>query len=213
MFISKLQLDPTKSETARALQNRGLLHSAFENSVEGIRPHVLWRLEPDMSILAISNDIPYLGDIQTQFGNKRIRPSCKPYDSYLETINAGDLMIFRITVNPVINKCDGSKNGKDIPLNLRRTKNYPFSAEDWMKNKLEERGVSVCNIRDISHETVYFVKEGNRIPIFMVSYSGLFEVIDAALLRDAMRKGIGGKKTYGCGLLTAIHVAPVDKAL
>ncbi len=206
MFISKIQLDPMKRETARALQNRGLLHTAFENSIEGIRPHILWRLEPDFSILAVSNEIPYLGDIRTQFGNDRIRPSCKPYDPYLGTIHTGDLMRFRISVNPVINKSDGSKNGKDVPLNLRRTKNYPFSAEDWTKKKLEERGVSICNIRDISHETVYFVKDGRRIPIFMVSYSGLFKVTDADQLRDAMQKGIGGKRTYGCGLLTAVKV-------
>lgn len=206
MFISKLQLDPKKRETARALQNRGILHTAFENSVEGKRPHVLWRLEPDMSILAISNEIPYLGDIQVQFGNDMVKPSCKPYEPYLDTICTGDLMRFRVTVNPVINKSDGSKNGKDVPLNLRRTKNYPFCAEDWIIKKLEERGASVCSIRDIGHETSYFLKEGRRIPIFIVSYSGLLNVIDADLLKDAMREGIGGKKTYGCGLLTAIRI-------
>jgi len=178
----------------------------MERSINGERPHILWRLEPNMSILAVSKEIPYLGDIQTQFGDTSIRPESKPYDDYIDNISIGNLMRFTLAVNPVINKNDGSKNGKDIPLNLKRTVNYPFSAEDWTRKKLEERGTDVKEIRDISHETVYFYKNGIRIPIFLVTYSGVFTVKDAELVKEAMKTGIGGKKSYGCGLLTAIRI-------
>lgn len=206
MFISRIQLNPRKRDTAKALQNRQLLHSAIERSIDGERPHILWRLEPDMSILAVSKDIPYLGDIQNQFGDVSVKPATKPYDAYIDTINDGDLMRFKLTVNPVINKSDGSKNGKDVPLNLKRTEKYSFSAEDWTRKKLEERGVVVNEIKDFSHETVYFVKNERRIPIFMVTYTGVFRVKDAELLKEAMKSGIGGKKSYGCGLLSAVRI-------
>ncbi len=206
MIISKIQLDPRKRDTAKALQNRGLFHSAMEDSVGGERPHILWRLEPNMSILAVSKDIPFLGDIQNRFGDSFSKPVSKPYDAYLDSIADGDLMKFTITVNPVINVSNGSKNGKDVPLNLRRTPKYPFCAEDWMIKKLEERGVEVREIRDIAHETVYFIKRNRRIPIFMVTYSGVFHVRESKELKDAMITGIGGKKTYGCGLLSAVRI-------
>lgn len=206
MYISKVQLDPRKRETVRALQNRELLHSAIEQTIEGERPHILWRLEPDMSILALSREIPYWGEVYSQFGNGVTKPVCKPYDDYLETITNGCVMKFKLIVNPVINKADGSKNGKDVPLNLKRTKKYPFSAGDWVKKKLEERGVIVDDIQATSHETVYFVKDKQRIPIFTVTYSGIFRVTDANLLKEAMRTGIGGKRSYGCGMLTAIKI-------
>lgn len=206
MFISRIRLDPKKKETARALQNRELLHAAIERSKKGDRPHILWRLEPNMDLLAVSDDAPDFEEVQKQFGSTLIKPASKPYDEYLDSINNGDLMRFRVTVNPVINKNDGSKNGKDVPLNLRRTANYPFSAEDWTRKKLIEHGVEVINIQDAAHETVFFTKNGIRIPIFMVTYIGVFRVKNSFQLREIMRAGIGGKKTYGCGLLTAIKI-------
>ncbi len=206
MFISKIQLDPKKRETAKALQDRSILHAALESTIEGERPHILWRLEPDRSILAVSRDIPYLGDMQNRFGNGATRPETKAYDDYINTIEDGNRMRFVITVNPVINKADGSKNGKDVPLNLRRTSRFPLCAEDWIRSKLNENGASVREIRDIEHNTAYFNKSGCRIPIFTVTYSGIFHVDHADLLRNAMITGIGGKKTYGCGLLTAVRI-------
>lgn len=201
MYISKIQLDPRKRKTLEALRNREILHAAIERSVEGDRPHILWRLEPDMSILAVSEDIPYLGDIQFQFGDVSVKPETKPYDEYVESISNGDLMRFTLAVNPVIRK-----SGKDVPLNIKRTQNYSFSAEDWAKAKLEDHGAGVKGLRDISHETIFFYKDGKKIPIFLVTYTGFFEVRNADLVKKATRTGIGGKKTYGCGMLTAVKV-------
>ncbi len=209
MYISRIQLNPKKRETAKALQNREILHSAMERSINGDRPHILWRLEPNMSILAVSKDIPYLGDIQLLYGDDSVRPESKSYDDYLDTISSGNLMRFTVAVNPVINKKDGSKNGKDVPLNLRRTEKYPFSAEDWTRKKLNEYGTEVEEIKDINHETVFFYKNGIRIPIFIVTYAGIFRVKDPELVRKAMKTGIGGKKSYGCGLLTAVRIREI----
>ncbi len=206
MFISKIQLDPKKRETARALQDMGLFHSTIERSIEGERPHILWRLEPDMSIIAVSKEIPYWGDFHTKFGYSLKKPECKTYDAYINAILTGDRMRFRITVNPVINKYDGSKNGKDVPLNLRPTKKYPFCAQDWTRKKLEEQGAKILSIQDINHDIIYFAKNGKRIPIFSVTYTGILQVTNAELIKKAMIIGIGGKKTYGCGLLTAVKI-------
>ena len=208
MYISRIKLDPFKRKTAEALFNREILHGAAERTVGGERPHNMWRIEPDMSFLLLSNDIPYLGDMQEQFGDKNVKPSTKPYDGYVESIKNGDLLRFKIEVNPVIcSRKYGGKNGKDIPLNLRRTEAYPFCAQDWMIKKLEENGAVVHSIQDVSHGTVYFKKNEKKNSLFTVTYTGLISVKDENSIKEAMKKGIGGKKTYGCGMLTVIKKA------
>lgn len=208
VYLSRIQLDSEKRDTVRALQNRELLHGAIERSVPGSRPHILWRIEPDMSLLAVSRDIPYLGNIQKQFGLDRVMPASRPYHEYVASFKAGQLVRFKITVNPVINKKNGTKNGKDIPLNLRKTSAHPFCAEDWMRKKFMENGASIIDIRDVSHETAYFIKNGRRNPIFTVTYAGTLRITDRVLFAEAMKRGIGGKRTYGCGLLTVTPVKP-----
>ena len=207
MYISKMYLDGRKRKTALSLSNRELLHAAIESSAEGERPHILWRLEPaDMSVILVSKETPRLDSVQKQFGDERIDVVTKPYDTYVDSISDGDLMRFKIEVNPVVNVKNGKKNGSDVPLNLRRTKDQPFSAEDWTVKKLTENGSDVISIKDVRHEQTYFVKDGKRIPLFTVTYSGVFRVKDAETVKRAMKNGIGGKKTYGCGLLSAVRI-------
>lgn len=207
MYISKVYLDENKRKTILSLLNRELLHAAIESSVEGDRPHILWRIEPaDKSVIMVSRNVPNFNSIQKQFGDERMDAAIKSYDEYVSAVSDGDIMRFKLEVNPVINVKNGKKNGKDVPLNLKKTRNHPFCAEDWMVKKLEENGAEVLGIRDISHGTTYIVKAGKRIPLFTVTYTGIFRVKDANAVRAAMVNGIGGKKTYGCGLLSAVKV-------
>lgn len=214
MYISKICLNPWKRETMRALQDRGLIHTAMESSVQGDRPHILWRIErggSSPSIIAVSKEIPYLGDIQERFGRADTRPVTKSYAEHVGSISNGDLLRFRIEVNPVVNVNNGSKNGKDVPLNLRKTANHPFCAEDWIVKKLSENGAEVTAVRDVGNETACFYKDGRRIPIFTVTYDGTMLVRDSELVKKAMMTGIGGKKTYGCGMLTVIKAGRASR--
>ena len=43
--------------------------------------------------------------------------------------------------------------------------------------------------------------------LFTVTYTGLISVKNENSIKEAMKKGIGGKKTYGCGMLTVIKKA------
>lgn len=214
MYISRICLDPRKRDTMIAMLDRGIIHTAMESSVQGDRPHILWRIErggSGPSIIAVSKEIPYLGDIQERFGRTDTRPATKPYAEYVGSISNGDLLRFRIEVNPVVNVNDGSKNGKDVPLNLRKTANHPFCAEDWIVKKLSENGAEVTAVRDVGNETACFYKDGRRIPIFTVTYEGTMLVRDSELVKKAMETGIGGKKTYGCGMLTVIKAGRASR--
>ena len=207
MYISRIKLDLSNDRTVNAIENdRQLLHAAFESSVEGDRPHILWRIEPDMSILAVSKDIPYLGDVQQQFGDSRVKPVTKDYDAHLSSIKNGDVLRFRICVNPVIDKMSadkGHKSRRDVPLNLKKTEKYPdYSAEDWTIRRMEKKGAKILDIALARSKTYYFKKDERRIPLFTVTYEGVLMVADADLFREAIANGIGGKKTYGCGMLT-----------
>lgn len=205
MYISRIKIDPLKRKSSVALRDRSLLHSAVENTIEGERPHNMWRLEPDMSLLIVSKEIPYLGDIQEMYGMRAVKPETKEYDGHVDSIKEGDILRFRVEVNPVKNiRVPGKKNGADVPLNLTRTERYPFCADDWALEKLEESGGLVLDIRRASHDTVYFTKKGKRIPLLTVTYTGLMKVKDAEAVKKALRAGVGGKKAYGCGMLTVV---------
>ena len=63
MYLTKINLDLNKQETAKAFYDRGRFHSLIESGFPGERQHPLWRLEKDgrgCSILLLSRDIPNL---------------------------------------------------------------------------------------------------------------------------------------------------------
>ena len=201
MYLTKITIDPTKRESALCLSDRGRLHSKIENSFPGQRQRPLWRLDKDNGsyvLLIFSHDIPNLTEIESAIGCGNGRTIS--YDEYLNyVITDGAQLRFRITVNPTIRR---KKDGATIPLNLKRTENQPYSAEDWLIDKLRRAGSEPISFVHIDSGS-FRIKQGQG-RVFRVTYEGILTVKNTNEFKNAIRNGIGRKHTYGCGLLTVM---------
>ena len=201
MYLSKIIIDPRKRESALCLADRGRLHSKIENAFFGQRQRPLWRLDKEHGqfvLLILSRDIPNLTEIENLIGCGNGRTI--PYDEYLNYIvTDGAKLRFRISVNPTIRR---GKDGATIPLNLKRTENQPYSAEDWLVDKLKAAGSEPMTFA-LSDADSLRIKHGSG-RVLKVTYDGILTVTNADVLKDAMRKGLGRKHAYGCGLLTVM---------
>lgn len=198
MYLTKVNLDLSKRETNIAIFNREILHSMIENCFSGERQHSLWRLEKTMSgysILMLSHSIPNLTSLENQVGQgdgKTVN-----YDSYLNRIcENGRILNFRISVNPVV-----TRDGKRIPLNLRRTESYEYCAEDWFRSRMEMRGADILNVEFIDAGTIRIKNKGR---LFKVTYQGTLRVVDANKMHELLEHGLGHGKAYGCGMLSVM---------
>ena len=199
MYLTKVNLDLYKRETNIAIYNREILHSMIENCFSGERQHPLWRLEKTMSgysILMLSHSIPNLTSLENRVGQgdgKTIN-----YDPYLKRVcENGRILNFRISVNPVV-----TKDGKRIPLNLRRTENYEYCAEDWFRSHMKMYGAEILSMEYVDAGIMRIKNKGR---LFKVTYQGMLRVEDANKIHELLEHGLGHGKAYGCGMLS---VAP-----
>lgn len=199
MYLSKVRLDMTKRETNRCFYDRGRFHSFIENSFSGGRQHALWRVDQDQKgfhILVLSHDLPDFTDLIYEIGEGNAQTV--DYDPFIESISReGTQLRFLIAVNPVI-----CKNGDRIPLNVKRTANRNYCAEDWLKDRLNVNGASMLKANAVDSRTVN-IKEGKG-KFFQVTYQGNLLVTDQGNFSEMIRNGLGHAKAYGCGLLSVM---------
>lgn len=199
MYLTKINLDLNKQETAKAFYDRGRFHSLIESGFPGERQHPLWRLEKDgrgCSILLLSRDIPNLVRLENAVGKGDAKTV--DYDGYLDFVSENERILqFRASVNPTV--CRG---GVRVPLNLRRTDRQPYCAEDWLRDRIGNSGAEVLESEVIDNRTVN-IKRGKG-KVFKVTFEGTLKVTDRDKFRDMLEKGIGHGKAYGCGLLSVM---------
>lgn len=199
MYLTKINLDLTRQETAKAFFDRGRFHSLIESCFSGGRQHALWRLDKDdngYSILLLSREIPDLTHIEMAVGKGDGRTL--EYDGYMDLVSEDEnILRFRISVNPTV-----CWEGARIPLNLRRTELHPYCAEDWLRDRLKKCGAEVLESEVIDNRTIR-IKHGKG-RLFKVTYEGTLKVIDHNSFRNLLEKGIGHGKAYGCGLLSVM---------
>ncbi len=201
MYLTKMTINPRKRESALCLADRGRLHSKIENSFSGARQRPLWRIDKGNGcyvLLILSNDIPDLAGIENEIGIGD--GETVPYDVYLNSVvTDGAILRFRVSVNPTMRR---SKDRATVPLNLKRTENHPYSAEDWLTDRLKTAGSEPITV-SLSKAESFRIKNGPG-RVFNVTYDGILTVKNSELLKDAMQNGIGRKHAYGCGLLTVM---------
>src|SRR5690606_17791954 len=91
----------------------------------------------------------------------------------------------------------------------------------WLRRKAEASGFRLCSARLSSGESAESVilanwarsqgsKAGHPLTLATVLASGVLEVTDSGRFREALCKGIGPGKAFGCGLLSVAPVRPVE---
>lgn len=203
MYISQVFLNTKKHDTARALYNRNIMHGALEGCFEGERQHPLWRIDKhagSYSVLVVSKTIPDFTCFVEQFGIPDIQPQTKAYDAFLEKgVRQGEVMRFHITANPTI-----KRNGKRIPLNMKRTEQQHYCASDWIKDRLLNHGAELLTV-DISAFESHKISSGQRkITMVSADFDGYLRISDSDKFVNALKNGIGHGKAYGCGMISVM---------
>ena len=88
MYLSRVELDPTRRSTMAALAAPQKLHGAVESAFAGERRRRLWRLDrlgERLYLLLLSEDAPELSGVVEQFGTGAAAET-RSYDPLLQTI-------------------------------------------------------------------------------------------------------------------------------
>lgn len=209
MYLSRVEIDRNNRQKIKDLTHLGAYHNWVEQSFpdelkQEIRTRKLWRvdrLDGKDYLLIVSSSTPDLKDLE-RYGVEGSAAS-KNYDRFLDSLRNGQVMRFRVVLNPVVAKLEtpSSKRGRLLPLLseadqlnffMKRTHSNGFSVEanDVM---LVETGFEVLKK---SHQRAVRLKKA--------SYEGKLTISDVEVFRNTLIKGMGRKKAYGFGMMTVI---------
>ena len=99
MYLSRVELDPTRRSTMAALAAPQKLHGAVESAFGGERRRRLWRLDrlgEQLYLLLLSEDAPELSGVVEQFGTGAAAET-RSYDPLLQRVEPGSCWQFRLT--------------------------------------------------------------------------------------------------------------------
>ena len=108
MYLSRVELDPTRRSTMAALAAPQKLHGAVESAFAGERRRRLWRLDrlgERLYLLLLSEELPDLTGLCAQFGTGAA-PETRRYEPLLERVTSGSCWQFRLTANPTRTRKD-----------------------------------------------------------------------------------------------------------
>ncbi len=210
MYISRVEIDKNNRRKIKDLKNiesyHGWVEQSFPKEIEqNIRTRKLWRvdqLQGHYYLIIISLEKPDLKLLE-KYG-VRNSAQTKSYDTFLNSLKEGEVMRFRVVLNPVISlpSRDGNhKRGVVKPhTTIKHQMNYLLNRSEKNGFLLEKDDFSIV-------ERGYEVfNKGNSKPIRLIKaiYEGILTIDDANLFRKTLTEGIGKKKAYGFGMMTAI---------
>lgn len=145
--------------------------------------------------LYVQSDEPIKENVAKMYGYRCVDEPTN-VQSTLETIHTGDAVTLLGRYAPTYHDENGKKKSiRDKEDQLR-----------WMVRKAAENGFAITDIRSLQEDFVRFHKNNKAEKGFfnVCMYKMEAQVTDAELFRNAIHKGIGPKKAYGCGM-TLVH--------
>lgn len=208
MYISRVEVDRTNRRKIRNLTHVGAYHSWVEKSFpeeteQSIRTRKLWRIDRIQGkdyLIIVSENKPDLQRLE-KYGVVGSAQT-KDYQRFLDSINTGSRMKFRIVLNPVISKVspDSPKRGIVKP---HVTSEYQMK---YLVERSEKNGFSLVgeNFSIVDRGYEVFQKAVKPIRLVKITYEGTLTVSDVTLFKKMLMEGMGKKKAYGFGLMTVI---------
>lgn len=203
MYLSRIKLDTSRTDTMRALAAPNVFHGAIESADEE-RTRKLWRLDTlngELYLLILSENRIDLSSVSEQFGYDSSFES-KSYDSLLDRITNGSRWHFRIKANPTIQKYDERKGRGKVLAHIT-----PEYQGEWLKKQAEKYGFALNDGEWLVTGSRWYLFKKNKykkdnVKMLAVTYEGVLTVTDADAFKNALVKGIGREKAFGMGLLT-----------
>lgn len=217
MYLSRIALDPSRRNTARALVSPQVLHGAveasFPNDPSMHRLRSLWRIDhlsDRCYLLVLSSQQPDLSSVAEQFGYNCDVPrwETKSYATHISQLQTGEVFRFRLRANPVrssfAEKDERSGRGKVFAHVTAEQQ------KDWLLGRAPEHGFALdIDKFDVVHsEWLSFRKAGARgseVSLRVAEFEGLLTITNVEQFRAMLTQGLGRAKAYGCGLLTVIR--------
>lgn len=220
MYLSKIDLDLTKSEVRKDLGNRHQLHQkvmmgfpdqressglALEQNNECRKNwQILFRLE-GAALLVQSGIKPNWSRLPSGY-----IPDGEIRELDFQTIQAGQHLKFRLVANPVhqhtskrtdedgnpILKSDGS--GKPQQKTWRRLITKEYDQIQWLANHLKGAALEECYVGSPGKIS----REQKSSIIRTVQFDGILQVTHPSEFLSVLANGIGRGRSYGCGLLS-----------
>ncbi len=208
MYISRVEIDIENRRKTRDLSHLGAYHhwveQSFPREVEKRqRMRKLWRVDKlcgKSYLIIISSEQPdllalekygVLGSAQT-----------KPYDDFLNSLQKGMRMRFRVTLNPVITLSRGSGNKGVVKphVTIEHQRTYLMNRSSKNGFSLEENQFSIVE------RGFEVLKKSNQksIRLIKATYEGILTVADVDVFRKILTEGFGKHKAYGFGMMTVI---------
>ena len=202
MYLSRVELDPTRRSTMAALSAPQKLHGAVESAFAGERRRRLWRLDrlgERLYLLLLSEDAPELSGVVEQFGTGAAAET-RSYDPLLQRVEPGSCWQFRLTANPTKSSKDPQNPAARGTVAAHCTTQYQ---KQWLLERAAKHGFALreeeFTVTRVQWQ--HFAKHGTR----PVTYEGILQVTDAEQFRALLCQGMGRGKAYGLGLMTVMR--------
>lgn len=191
MYLSRVELDPTRRSTMAALAAPQKLHGAVESAFTGERRRRLWRLDrlgERLYLLLLSEDVPELSGVVEQFGTGAAAET-RSYDPLLQRVEPGSSWQFRLTANPT--KCckDPKAPAERGTVAAHCSTKYQ---KQWLLDRAAKHGFALR-------------EEEFTVTLLAVTYEGILQVTDPEQFRALLCQGMGRGKAYGLGLMTVMR--------
>jgi len=214
MYLTRMYLNIRRRSAMVLLNSPQRMHAAVESAFppESSDPssgRALWRIDRQStatSLILASPTEPDLTHLVEQAGWQTGEMwQTRPYAPLLDALTKGQTWRFRLTANPTYSGCkDGWSDTK--PRGHVTVKQQ----EGWLISRCSRLGIAIPDGPSGEAELAVFDRRllrfhrGSSAPVTIATatYEGVLDVVDPALLRNALIVGIGRAKAYGCGLLT-----------
>ena len=215
MFLSRIKPSSQTDQLRRLAQlasgDQYRLHQALWNLFErdpNARRDFLYRQEGQadkLSFLVLSQRQPGdddgLWDVQTK--------------DFSPKLQIGQRLHFSIRINPVIKRRDenGRQERHDLVMDLKKSADgqdqtqaelVQQATRQWLEARAERNGFALAEsslIGEAYRQWRFVGKGGRKISFSSVDCSGLLTVADTDRFKQALMRGIGPEKAFGCGLL------------
>lgn len=206
MFLSRVLIDDHNRQKLKPLTHLGAYHDWVEQSFpdefnRGERQRHLWRidsLQGKRYLMVVSKDRPNLTMLERYGVTGTAR--AKDYQPFLDRIQKGELMRFRLVANPAYR---------------HQGRTYPHittvQQEEWLNQRAVDHGFELptgpngevsFTVKNREWPRLYHGARGVRLS--RVAFEGILMVTNVDAFRQTLVQGIGREKAYGMGLLTVI---------
>lgn len=219
-YLSRVEVDVQNRAKTKDLTHLGAYHNWVEQSfpaeiATGERHRHLWRLDTlngKKYLLIMSQSRPD-AKLLLKYGVEGTVVT-KSYDTFLNKIQDGQIMRFRLTANPTHRITSPSEKMSKVLPHVTVTQQ-----EKWLIDRAKNSGfqlIKQVGVDDSNEsETLAFKIVGREWPMLhrnpghgvrlsRVTFEGLLRVEDAELFKQLLVKGIGREKAFGMGMMTVI---------